>query len=449
MLRKPLITLLAAPVLASTYLLALATLAPDGLSPGWSRLCAGVAGVALLAHALLLARRERERDRQVWEAARLLRQVRGASVDVLRPLAVRREDSFGELALEVNTIVSQLQTRNVGAEAERVLDGAMLRETPNGLLITDAAGRVRRYNPALQQLLPFSADPIGKAPIETIPVHEFQEVIDETRRTRLPSERVATVGRREVLVRGIPLADGAGCMGVVLDITSVRAAERARRDFVANVSHELRTPVTALVGYAESLLQDRTELPPWSQPMLEAMNRNARRLAALIEDVLQLSKIEARQGDLPLASEPLRPIVREVLARFPDRARQKDILLTLADGPEIEARISGEAFEHALGNLVDNALKYTNNGGRIDVVIEEGDGAVTVAVKDDGIGVATIHHARIFERFYRVDPGRSRDAGGTGLGLALVKHLCFAMQAEVTLASDLGKGSTFTLRLPK
>ncbi|MDP2305656.1 MAG: ATP-binding protein [Pseudomonadota bacterium] len=439
--------LFAVPVLTAAYLLGLAVLAPAGLSPDSSRLLAGLSGASLLATTILLMGKVHRREGQILEATGFLRQVQEGAVH--RFLPVTREDTFGLLAEGINRLVGELRTRHLGAESERVLDGAMVRETPNGLLITDGAGRVRRFNPAFKELLPFSSDPIGKAPIETIPVHEFQEVIDETRRTRQPSERIATVGRREVLVRGIPLADGAGCMGVVLDITSVRAAERARRDFVANVSHELRTPVTALVGYAESLLEDRSEMPDWAQPMLEAMNRNARRLAALIEDVLQLSKIEARQGDLPLASEPLRPVVREVLARFTDRARQKDITLTFADGPEIEARISGEAFEHALGNLVDNALKYTNNGGRIEVLVENSGGAVTVAVKDDGIGVASIHHARIFERFYRVDAARSRDAGGTGLGLALVKHLCFAMQAEVALESDLGQGSTFTLRLPQ
>ncbi|MDP2314789.1 MAG: ATP-binding protein [Pseudomonadota bacterium] len=447
MVPKNVLLTLVLPLGVAAYLLGLATLAPEDLPHSTLRFLAGLAAVGILLSALLTVRALRARDRQIVEAAALLGKVRTG--DVHHFLPVPRDDPFGDLAERINEIVGELRTRHVADETDRVLDGAMLQETPNGLLITDAAGRVRRFNPALTRLLPVAVDPIGKAPIEGFPVHELQEVIDETRRTRQPSERVATVGRKEVLVRGIPLADGAGCMGVVLDITSIRAAERARRDFVANVSHELRTPVTALVGYAESLLDDRAEFPPWAQPMLEAMNRNARRLAALIEDVLQLSKIEARQGDLPLAAESLRPVVREVLARFADRARQKDIALTLVDGPDVEARISGEAFEHALGNLVDNALKYTNAGGRIDVSVVVRATGVYVAVKDDGIGVDALHHERIFERFYRVDAGRSRDVGGTGLGLALVKHLCLAMQAEVALESALGAGTTFTLRLPR
>jgi len=447
MIHKKLLITLSLPALVAAYLVALAFAAPDTLSPASFRTLAGLAGAGVLATIAVVIGDALAQRRRITEATALLRQARGG--DLHRSLMVPHDDAFSPLAAVINELSEDLRARHLGAETERALDGAMVRETPNGLLITDGSGRVRRYNPALARLLPFVGDPIGRTPIEGIPVHEFQEVIDETRRTRQPSERVATVGRREVLVRGIPLADGAGCMGVVLDITSVRAAERARRDFVANVSHELRTPVTALYGYAESLLEDRAELPEWSHPMLEAMHRNARRLAALIEDVLQLSKIEARQGDLPLAPEPLRPVIKEVLARFTDRARQKSIALTLADGPEVEARISGEAFEHALGNLVDNALKYTDAHGKVEVAIHTGDEGTSVSVIDNGVGVAAVHHERIFERFYRVEPDRSRDAGGTGLGLALVKHLCLAMQAEVTLTSTPGVGSTFTLRLPR
>ena len=315
-------------------------------------------------------------------------------------------------------------------------------------VITDARGVVRRYNPAFARLMPFNAEPVGHTPIETVPVRELQEVIEETGRTREPSERTATVGRREVLVRALPLADGEGTLGVILDITSVRLAERARREFSANVSHELRTPITAVIGYAESLLQDREQLPDWSVPMLEAIDRNARRLGALIEDVLHLSRVEARQGDLPLQNEALRPIAGSVVERFLPAARAKAITLTLAAGEPVDGRVNLEAFEHALGNLVDNAIKYTPEGGSVTVTVGRDGTTPTVAVTDSGIGIDVAHHPRIFERFYRVDPGRSRDAGGTGLGLALVKHLCLATSSEVTLDSALGKGSTFTLRLP-
>ena len=184
--------------------------------------------------------------------------------------------------------------------------------------------------------------------------------------------------------------------------------------------------------------------------MIEAIERNARRLGALIEDVLSLSRIEARAADLRLESEPLLPVIEEVIERFALRARQKSIALgvTVPD-PRLEALLNVEAFEHALGNLVDNAIKYTPDGGSVHIDVATEPTKVSVSVTDNGIGIDLVHHDRIFERFYRVDGARARDVGGTGLGLALVKHLCRATRSEVTLLSDRGKGSTFTLRLPR
>lgn len=444
--RPSLLAAVAVPVAVAGLLVAVAVLAPAGLDVSEVRLASGVAGVALVAAVADIARRRVALDHRLDVLARGLRRI--VEAEAPKRAGAPSGDALAELSAVVNDMADGMRTRQLGVETERALDQAMVRETPNGLIITDAQGRVRRHNPAFASLMPMQGNPVGKVPIETIPVVELQEVIDETSRTRQPSERTASVGRREVLVRGVPLADGEGCMGVVLDITSVRQAERARRDFVANVSHELRTPITAVLGYAESLLQDREQLPGWSLPMLEAIDRNARRLGALIEDVLHLSRIEARQDDLRLDAEPLRPLVREVMARFEHAARPRGIALVLADGPETEARVNADGFEHALGNLVDNAIKYSAPGGRVQVEIGRAEGAVTVSVIDSGAGIDPVHHERIFERFYRVDPGRSRDVGGTGLGLALVKHLCLAMHAEVVLDSAVGKGSRFTLRLP-
>jgi two-component system phosphate regulon sensor histidine kinase PhoR len=435
------------PGAVAVLLVAEAIFLPVDLARGPLRLLTGLSGVALGIAAFDLVRRTAALQSRAAQLAEEVRRI--VPAELPRTRASTPEDPLAELSGIVNDLADGLRTRQMGAETERALDQAMVRESPNGLVIIDGRGRVRRHNPAFARLLPLQGDPIGKAPIETVPVVELQEVIDETARTRSPSERNASVGRREVLLRGLPLADGEGCLGVVLDITTVRQAERARRDFVANVSHELRTPVTAVVGYAESLLEDRAELPPWSLPMIEAIDRNARRLGALIEDVLHLSKIEARQADLRLEREPLRPVVSQAIARFEHAARAREIVVALADGPEVEARINAEGLEHALGNLVDNAIKYSPPGGRVDVSISSTVDAVRVTVADSGIGIDPVHHERVFERFYRVDPGRSRDVGGTGLGLALVKHLCLAMEAEVSLESKPGEGSRFTLRLPR
>jgi two-component system phosphate regulon sensor histidine kinase PhoR len=182
--------------------------------------------------------------------------------------------------------------------------------------------------------------------------------------------------------------------------------------------------------------------------MLEAMERNAGRLLLLVEDVLQLSKIEARGTELPLEREPILPIVAAAMDGFRARARDRGVTIEVDVPAALQARVNAEALEHAIGNLVDNAVKYSGAGGRVVVRAAGEGGRVRLEVADDGPGIAEEHQARIFERFYRGDPARSKAVPGTGLGLALVKHLCLAMQAEVRFQSAPGAGSRFWLLLP-
>ena len=349
------------------------------------------------------------------------------------------------LVAALDDLVRALGEEARGMRSELRVEQEMVRQTPNGLILVDDQGRVRMVNPAARVLLPVRGDPTGKTPVETIPVAELQDVIDECRRTGEVAERSVVYGPRDLVIRGLPLEGGRGALGVVLDITSVRAAERARRDFVANVSHELRTPITTILGYAEALFDE--ELPAVARPMIDAMVRNARRLHALVDDVLHLSRIEARGQDLSCDRQLLAPLVAEVAQRVSTQGEARGTRVTVSCAADVEATINADAFVHALGNLVDNAVKYTPDGGLVQVDVSRQGEVVIVTVSDNGPGIDPVHHARLFERFYRVDPGRSRDVGGTGLGLALVKHLCHAMRAEVTVESAVGTGSRFTLRL--
>jgi two-component system phosphate regulon sensor histidine kinase PhoR len=307
---------------------------------------------------------------------------------------------------------------------------------------------VRRASPALGKLLGFTADPVGQRPSVHIPVPTFQYVCDEAARTREVSERPLSLHGRELLIRALPSEDGSGVLGVVLDVTSMGTADRMRRDFAANVSHELRTPITAIVGFAEALEADKALVPAELTPMIEAILRNAERLRLLVEDVLSLSRIESRPVDLVLEPARVGGLVSAVVERFAAVAERRQVALNSGGALDAEAWVNHVALEHALSNLVDNALKYTPAGGRVDVEVARLDDAVEVWVRDTGPGIDPIHHSRIFERFYRVDPGRSRNLGGTGLGLALVKHLCASMRAEVRLVSELGQGCRFGIRLP-
>lgn len=383
---------------------------------------------------------------------------------------VEGADTVGRIGQRINALMAQRREARLDRSHDQILDQAMARESPNGLLVVDQERRVRRYNAALARLLEVPGDLIGRSVAEIPALAPLSAVLVETDRTRAAAEQPLQLGRRDLLLRGVPLADGAGCLGVVLDITSVRQAERARREFVANVSHEIRTPITAILGYTEALLEEaeggagepeedgepegRRGLSPQSVQMVRVVERNARRLHALVEDVLQLSKIEARTQDLPLEREPVAPLIREVVERLEGRARDQRLQVVVEAPDDLEAAVNAQAFEHALGNLVDNAIKYAPAGTEVRILARRVEapgrapGQVAVEVRDAGPGIAPEHHARLFERFYRVDPGRSRAVGGTGLGLALVKHLCAATRAEVQLESAPGQGSTFRLLLP-
>lgn len=406
----------------------------------------GLANVALLlvlVRTLSLHRERRQRLLDILEAVR-----RGADGETDVRLPAGEDDEAGHVAEAVNRLMTTVRERALLAEQERDLDRLMVRETPNGLVVIDAGGIVRRASPALGRLLGFTEDPVGRRPVETIPLPAFQYVIDEAARTREVSERSVTHEGRELLLRALPSTEGEGVLGVVLDLTSIGTVARLRREFVANVSHELRTPITAIVGYAEALDEERARLPEDVWPMVDAIRRNSERLRLLVEDVLHLSRIESRQHDLPLSRERVHPVVAAIVERFAAVAERRGIEFTGPAPTEAEALLNADALEHALSNLVDNALKYTPTGGRVSIELTPLDNAVEVWVNDTGPGIDAVHHARIFERFYRVDPGRARLVGGTGLGLALVKHLCSAMKADIRIVSEPGRGSRFGIRLP-
>ncbi len=357
-------------------------------------------------------------------------------------------DAIGRVGYGVNRLMDRLRDARLDRSQEQILDQAMSRESPNGLVVVDQELRIRRCNPSLMRLLSLQGDLTGLLLADIPDLQQLHTVLLEASRNRSASEAACTLGRTDLLLRGVPLADGAGCLGVVLDITTIRLAERARREFVANVSHELRTPITAILGYSESLLEEEADFPPHLAPMLRVIDRNARRLHALVEDVLHLSRIEARTRDLPLERERLAPLVHEVVDRLRSRIEESRLQIVLDLPGDLEVAVNVEAFEHALGNLVDNAIKYSPPESRLRIAAFPIQNRVAIEVIDQGPGIAPEHHTRLFERFYRVDAGRSRAVGGTGLGLALVKNLCAATNSEIQLESGLGEGSTFRLIVP-
>jgi len=235
---------------------------------------------------------------------------------------------------------------------------------------------------------------------------------------------------------------------VVRDVTREVRLEQMRKDFVANASHELRSPLTVISGYVDELAEDRALAPEWREPVAD-MRRQAQRMREIVEDLLELSRLES--GERPPQWEEVLPseIVEDVVASFAGLAGRRSIVLTRSSHSAPAVITDADRLRRVMENLVENAIKYTPEGGRVEIVAGPGSDAGTVLeVRDNGPGIATEHLPRIFERFYRVDKARSRELGGTGLGLAIVKHLAEGMGASVTVASEPGKGTVFTVVVP-
>jgi two-component system phosphate regulon sensor histidine kinase PhoR len=230
--------------------------------------------------------------------------------------------------------------------------------------------------------------------------------------------------------------------------------ENVRRDFVANVSHELKTPIASIKGFVETLLDGAADDPVDNRRFLQIVAKQADRLAAIIEDLLALSRIEQSEGAGTLPLEPTRiaDVLTAVIGECAPRAAEKSIRLVTACEDDLTAEVNPPLLEQALINLADNAIKYSDDGRTttIDAVAEGVDGTaqLVLSVRDEGRGIAPEHLPRLFERFYRVDSARSRALGGTGLGLSIVKHIAQAHGGTVTVESTVGVGTTFTMRLP-
>jgi two-component system phosphate regulon sensor histidine kinase PhoR len=232
------------------------------------------------------------------------------------------------------------------------------------------------------------------------------------------------------------------------DITDRRRVEQIRRDFVANASHELRTPLTSIRGFVEALEDGALNEPANAQRFLGKIRVHAERMAALVADLLELSRLEA--GERSPRWERVAPmeIVEDVIASLGSLADSKPVTLSARDAGAPDVETDGERLRRILENIVENAIKYTAAGGKVEVTAQAAGGSAAIVVQDDGPGIAAEHLPRIFERFYRVDKARSRAIGGTGLGLAIVRHLAESIRAAVTVTSEPGRGSRFVVTVP-
>lgn len=351
---------------------------------------------------------------------------------------------FDQLATSFSRTVSELRSER--DLVSRILDGMQ-----EGVLLLDKQGKVALMNPALREMLLLRADVIGQPLLEVVRHAELKELLDRARTTKTTCSGEVELGGlkpRRLLVRGTAFQKGGGgLLAVFFDVTGIRRLESLRRDFVANVSHELRTPVTAILSAAETLDMALEKDPEGARKFLAIVERNAQRLQRLIEDLLDLSRIESRELKLRPEKVEFEPFASHLLGMFRDRADKKRIATKLDCAKDLEVEADRRALEQILTNLVDNAVKYCPEGSTVTVHAHKDGKGARIAVRDDGPGIDAAHLPRLFERFYRVEAGRSRDMGGTGLGLSIVKHLAEAMGGSVDVKSTVGKGTEFEVSL--
>jgi two-component system phosphate regulon sensor histidine kinase PhoR len=323
-----------------------------------------------------------------------------------------------------------------------------------GVLLLDAKQRIVVLNPALREMLLLPADAIGKPLLEVMRNAELRDLFAQAANEDEPTTQEVEIGNikpRRLLARVARMpGEQRQFVAVFVDVTEVRRLESMRRDFVANVSHELRTPVTSIRSAAETLVDGALADPAAAQSFVGIIDRNAARLQQLVEDLLDLSRIESRGFRLSFEAIELKPIFSQVLGLFRERASKKNVALqerVVGDLPKVRA--DRRALEHVLTNLIDNAVKYCGPGTHVWLNVALSPDVVTISVGDNGPGIDERHLPRVFERFYRVDAGRSRDVGGTGLGLSIVKHLVEAMGGTVSVESQLNQGTTFSFSLKR
>ena len=409
------------------------------------------AAVGLVLAAALAAGFATLLTRRVSELRGVVRAI--AAGDLSQRLPWRSGDELGAIASALDEMTQQLQRRLTQASDEKERLRAVLQGMVEGVLVLDRSGRVILANPRLRELFGVWGGVEGRPALEVIRRADVESALVEAATAREPVLRelhLTADGDRHLEMHAVRFpAQGAllGTVAVFHDVSEIRRLEDIRRDFVANVSHELRTPLTAIRGFAETLRG--SELPvEQSRQYLDVILRHADRLGALIEDLLELSRIEG--GTRELALEPIdsAALARGLLQDLKPRLDARRLQAECRAGPAPLAYADRRALEQVLLNLLDNAIKYSEPGGRIELSISGSTAGVRIDVRDTGIGIPEADRARIFERFYRVDKARARDLGGTGLGLAIVKHLVQAQDGEVFVSSREGHGSTFTVRLP-
>ncbi|MDD5004902.1 MAG: ATP-binding protein [Candidatus Omnitrophica bacterium] len=379
-----------------------------------------------------------------------------AQGDFSKKASIRSRDEIGELAQSLNLMSEEIKDKIEKINSERAKLDLVLSSMFEGVIVTDDKEKIILMNPSLRKIFFVDTNPEGKKPLEVIRNTAVGEMVDRILKGKqhLATEEITVNIPEEKILRvnGVPIMRNNRLEGAILvfhDITQLRRLEQIRQDFVANVSHELRTPISSIKGYAETLLEGALKDKDNAKEFISIIYQDSNRLANLINDLLDLSKIESGKMKMSLVSLDTVSVIKRAVTVIENQARAKSIALkiNLAQGlPKIKA--DETRFSQVMINLLDNAIKYSSEGGSATISAKVVGDALQIDISDTGIGISEKDIPRIFERFYRVDKARSRELGGTGLGLSIVKHIVSAHGGQVWVKSELGLGSTFSFTIP-
>ncbi|MGZ3535826.1 MAG: sensor histidine kinase [Thermodesulfobacteriota bacterium] len=395
----------------------------------------------------------------------LTRRVIQSVSDYFKPeSASYRGDDLDKLSKAIDEIAIRFTNKIDEVSKERDYLQTIFKGMAEGVLVVDERGRILVANHALRQLLHLPTSVANRTALEIIRNAELEEAIRNVIRQEnstsfelnlpLPLGKTFEVNVVRIMPSPEEIEKGAegvrGAIAVFHDITRLKELEKVRQDFVANVSHELRTPLTTIKGYAETLLEGALQEKAAAE-FVQIIKRHADRLTKIVEDLLTLSKIESKEFQLKSEDVLVIEIIDDAIDFVKEAAEKKRISIRKKDiSPLLSVHADRDYLGQVLINLFDNAIKYGREGGEIIIsAIEESRGDVKLSLEDNGPGIPKEDLPRIFERFYRVDRGRSRELGGTGLGLSIVKHLVQAHGGRVWAESQLGEGSTFHFTIPR
>ncbi|MCM8789779.1 MAG: cell wall metabolism sensor histidine kinase WalK, partial [Candidatus Omnitrophica bacterium] len=389
------------------------------------------------------------------EMARIARAM--AKGDFSQKPPIYSKDEIGDLAMALSYMSDEIKNKIERIKYEGVKTDAVFSSMSEGIMVVDEKGGILLMNPSLRKLFLVDVEPEMKSPIEVMRNQQIQDIVDKILKDKqrlISKEIVISQPEEKILkINGVPIIRNDILEGAVLvfhDISELRRLERVRQDFVANVSHELRTPISSIKGYAETLLDGAIEDKENAKEFISIIYQDSNRLANLIDDLLDLAKIEA--GSMKMNFEPLdiKPVLERCVRVLEKSIKAKKLSISLDIPSRLPKVLADEKrLAQIFLNLLDNAVKYNSERGSIKLSISLSDKLVQVDISDTGIGIPEKDLSRIFERFYRVDKARSRELGGTGLGLSIVKHIVLAHGGQVWAKSEEGLGSTFSFTIPQ